>query len=447
MNYADQYRQKLVTADEAVKAVKSGDWVDYGSFSGLVRVLDAALAKRKEELEDVKIWSVVTAYPTAVNEADPEGETFIWHSWHLSGRDRIVAKTKPVYYSSIIYSELPRYIREHIEPIDVAMMQVAPMDKQGYFNFGPQCSHVRAVCDRAKKIVVEVNEKMPRCLGGYQEAVHVSEVDYIVEGENPSLCQIPAAPLTEADQKIADLVMGEMHDGCCVQLGIGGIPNAVGMMIAQSDLKDLGCHTEMLVDAYVHMSNAGKLTGSKKQTDPGKIVYTFAMGTQMLYDFLDDNAKCAIYPVNYTNNPTVASANDNLITINNAIEVDLYGQVCSESSGIRQITGTGGQFDFVMAGYMSKGGKSFVCLRSCNSDKNGKIISRIVPTLPGGGIVTATRSMAPILVTEYGKYEQKGMSVWQRAEGIIGIAHPDVREELIKAAEAQGIWRRSNKKQ
>lgn len=445
MSLAEQYKQKLISAEEAAKLVQPGDWLDYGSFNGQVRAIDAALAKRKDELQDVKVWSCVNPYPTAINEVDPLGETFIWHSWHFSGRDRAINKTKPVYYSSIIYSELPRYCREHIEPLALAFLQVAPMDKHGYFNFGPQCTHTRAVCDRASKIVVEVNTKMPRCLGGYEEAIHISEVDFIVEGENPPLAQIPAPPLSDVDEKIAAYILNEMQDGACVQLGIGGIPNAVGMMIAQSDLKDLGCHTEMLVDAYVHMHEAGVLSGKKKQIDPGKMVCTFALGTQLLYDFIDDNPDCAFYPVNYTNKPTISSLNDNLITINNAVEVDLYGQACSESSGIRHISGTGGQFDFVMAGYMSKGGKSFLCMPATKVGKDGNLKSRIVPNLPPGGIVTDTRSMAPIMVTEFGTFSQKGMSVWQRAEGLIGIAHPDFRDDLVKAAEANGIWKKSNK--
>jgi butyryl-CoA:acetate CoA-transferase len=444
-SFIDEYKSKLVTADEAVKVVKSGDWVDYGSFCGQVRALDKALAKRKDELRDVKIWSLVNPYPTEVNVVDPVGDSFVWHSWHLSGGDRKIAATKPVYYSSIKYSELPRYIRERIEPLDVAMMQVCPMDKHGYFNFGPQGSNSRAVCDRAKKIILEVNDKQPKCLGGYEESVHISEVDFIVEGENPGLAQLGAPPATEVDEKIANLILEEMSDGCCIQLGIGGIPNAVGMKIADSDLKDLGCHTEMLVDAYVYMHEAGKMTGKYKGIDPGKMVYTFALGTQILYDFLDENPKCAMYPVDYTNKPSIAALNDKLITINNAIEVDIYGQACSESAGTRQISGTGGQLDFVLAGWDSKGGKSFVATPSAIRGKDGKIKSRIVPMITPGGIITDPRSVADYIVTEYGKYAMKGMSVWQRAEGLIGIAHPEVRDDLIKAAQAQGIWRRTNK--
>ncbi len=445
MDYIQEYKNKLVTAEKAVQVVKSGDWIDYGEFNGQVRDLDKALAARKDELQDVKIWSCVNPYPTEVNIVDPTGETFIWHSWHFSGADRKINKGKPVYYASIKYSEVPRYVRERIEPIDVAMLQVCPMDKHGYFNFGPQSSMSRAVCDRAKVILVEVNNKMPRCLGGYEEAVHISEVTYIVEGGNHPLTQLAAPPITDIDKKVADLILEEISDGSCIQLGIGGMPNAIGMGIAESDLKDLGCHTEMLVDAYVHMANAGKMTGKYKAIDPGKMVYTFALGTNILYDFVNENPKTAMYPVNYTNEPYIASRNDKLITINNAIEVDIYGQCCSESDGPRQISGTGGQLDFVLAGWLSKGGRSFVCLPAANTGPDGKLKSRIVPCLPPCSIVTDPRSVADVIVTEYGKYAMKGMTVWQRAEGLIGIAHPDVRDDLVKAAEAQGIWRRTNK--
>jgi butyryl-CoA:acetate CoA-transferase len=444
MNYANEYRKKLVLADEAVKVVNSGDWIDYGSMCGQVVMLDEALARRKEELKDVKIWTLLTLRRPRVVDVDPEEESFVWHSWHLSAMDRKIAGERAVYYSPIRYSELPRYVREHIEPLAVAMLQVAPMDKHGYFNFGPQNSHSRAVCERARIVIVEVNNRLPRCLGGYEESIHISEVDYIVEGNNPPLPQLPDAASSEVDKKAAEFIIEEMKDECCVQLGIGGMPNAVGKMIAESDLKDLGCHTEMLVDAYVHMYEAGRLTGRKKNIDPGKMVYGFAVGSQRLYDFIDNNPLCASYPVNYTNRPSIAALNDNLITINNAIEIDLYGQVCAESVGTRIISGTGGQLDFVLAAYESRGGKSFICLPSC-SEREGKLESKIVPTLKTGAIVTDPRSVAHYIVTEYGKFAMKGMSVWQRAEGLINLAHPQLRDELIQAARAQGIWRRSNK--
>lgn len=446
MNFLDEYLKKQVTADEAVRVVKSGDWIDYGPINAQVVALDQALARRKDELRDVKVWSLLTLKPPKIVEVDPEGESFIWNSWHLSGLDRKIAGTgRAVYYSSIRYSELPRYVREHIEPLDVAMLQVGPMDKHGYFNFGPQNSHCKAICDRARTVIVEVNERMPRCLGGFEEAIHISQVDYIVVGDNQPLVQLPSIPSTEVDKAAARLIIEEMSDGCCVQLGIGGMPNAVGKMIAVSDLKNLGCHTEMLVDAYVDMYYAGRLTNTEKNIDPGRMVYSFALGSQAVYDFIDDNPGCAIYPVNYTNKPSIAALNDKLITINNAVEVDLYGQVCSESAGTRIISGTGGQLDFVIAGYESRGGKSIICLPSIKIDNNGKAQSRIVPTLTNGAIVTDPRSVAQYVVTEYGKFEMKGKTVWQRAEGLINLAHPDFRDELVKCAEDQGIWRRYHK--
>lgn len=444
--WLNEYRKKLTTPDEAVKVIKSGDWVDYGSLCSQVVSLDKALAKRKDELEDINIWSLLHLYPSKILEVDPKCDTFTWNSWHLSGLDRkIAASGRPVYYSPMRYSELPRYVREHINPINVAMLQVSPMDKHGFFNFGPQNSASRAVCDRAELIIVEINNKMPRCLGGYHENIHVSEVDYIVEGENQACIELPAGIPSKEDQMVAAYIMEDIKDGCCIQLGIGGMPNAVGMQLAQSDLKDLGCHTEMLVDSYVDIYEAGKLTGKYKSINYEKMVYSFALGSKRVYDFVHDNPICAIYPVDYTNNPRNAARNDNLITINNAIEIDLYGQICSESSGTHMISGTGGQLDFVLAGYLSQGGKSFICLPSCNTGENGELISRIVPTLPRGSIVTDPRSIAHIVVSEYGKCELKGKTVWQRTEGLISLAHPSVRDELIKSAQDQGIWRKSNK--
>ncbi len=446
MNYIDQYRSKLRSAEQAVKVVKSGDWIDYGPINAQVIALDQALARRKAELEDVKVWSLLTLRPPKIVEVDPDEESFIWHSWHLSGLDRKIAGTgRNVFYSSIRYSELPRYVREHIEPIDVAMMQVGPMDAHGCFNFGPQNSHSKAICDRARIVIVEVNQNMPRCLGGFEEAVHISQVDYIVEGESPPLVCLPETESSEADKKAAGYIIEQMSDDCCIQLGIGGMPNAVGKMIAGSDLKNLGCHTEMLVDAYIDMFEAGQLTNSKKSIDPGKMVYAFALGSQRIYDFINDNPQCAIYPVNYTNRPSTAALNEKLVTINNAIEVDLYGQVCSESSGTRLISGTGGQLDFVIAGYESKCGKSIICLPSCHECQDGERRSRIVPRLKNGAIVTDPRSVAQFVVSEYGIFEMKGKSVWQRAEGLINLAHPEFRDDLVREAERQGIWRRANK--
>jgi acyl-CoA hydrolase len=236
-----------------------------------------------------------------------------------------------------------------------------------------------------------------------------------------------------------------IEDGSVIQLGIGGMPNAVGAMLAQSDLKDLGCHTEVLVDSYVDMYEAGVMTGRRKAFDRGRMVYTFALGSQRLYDFLHMNRAAASCSVDYTNDLNIASAHDKLVSVNNAIEIDLYGQVCSESSGTRHITGTGGQLDFINSAFKSKGGKGIVCLSSLKESKKGEKISRIVPTLTPGGIVTVPRTMVHYVITEYGAVDLKGKSTYERAELLISIAHPDTRDELIKAAQQQGIWRCCNK--
>lgn len=396
----------------------------------------------------MKIWTVLTQYPPQVLDADLNQEAFIWNAWHYSGLDRRYSgQRNSVFYAPMRYSELPRYIRENVEPIDLCVRQVAPMDRHGFFNFGPQNSHSKAVCDRARQVIVEVNHHQPRCLGGYDEAIHISEVDYIIEGDHPALPELSAPISSPADLQVARLIVNELRDGCCIQLGIGPMPHAVGQMIAASDLQNLGCHTEMLGDPYVDMVESGRLTGRCKTTDPGKLVYTFALGSQRLYEFLDDNPLCCSYPVDYTNDVRVASANDRLMTINNAIEVDLYGQVCAESAGTRHISGTGGQLDFVLAAYASREGKSFICVPSVYENPDGEVTSRIVPTLTPGAIVTDSRTVAHYIVTEYGLFNLKGKTTWQRAEGLIQLAHPRFRDDLVKAAQAQGIWRNSHRRQ
>jgi acyl-CoA hydrolase len=300
-------------------------------------------------------------------------------------------------------------------------------------------------CRSAGKVVVEVNTNAPRCLGGLDEAIHIDHVDMVVEGPNSPLIQLPAAKAGEVDRQIAMHVMSLLEDGATIQLGIGALPNIVGEMIAQSDLKDLGVHTEMLADSYVDMYEAGRITGTQKAIDRRKMVYTFAMGSQKLYEFLHDNPAAAIFPASYTNDPAVIGRNPKVVAINNAVEIDLFSQVASESAGPRQISGTGGQLDFILGAYRSEGGKGLICVNSTYKRKDGSIGSRIVPTLSAGTIVTCPRSVVHYVVTEYGIAQMKAKSTWQRAEALIAIAHPEFREQLVKDAAALGVWRRSNR--
>ena len=283
------------------------------------------------------------------------------------------------------------------------MFQVAPMDEHGFFNFGPNASHMAACCEKADTIIVEVNKNMPRCLGGFEESIHISQVDMIVEGSNPDIASMgAAAPATDVDQAVAKYIVNEIPDGACLQLGIGGMPNAVGSLIAESDLKDLGVHTEMYVDAFVDIAKAGKITGLRKNIDKGRQVYAFGAGTQKLYDYVNENPECMSAPVDYTNDIRQISALDNFMSINNAVDIDLYGQINAESAGTKQISGAGGQLDFVLGAYLSNGGKSFICMSSTFKKKDGTVESRIKPTLDNGSIVTDTRANVHYFVTEYG---------------------------------------------
>ncbi len=438
-----EYRNKRISAAEAAGLVRSGDWVDYGLSTSMPYSIDKALAARAGELRDVKVRGFLSLRPLAIVEADPERRSFQYMSWHISGLERKLHAEGLCDYIPMSYRNQPEIYRKCLD-VDVAFLSVPPMDRHGYFNFSLTNSATMAVLETAKTVVLEINKNLPRCLGGAEECIHIRNVDHIVEGENPPLPEFPAAPVTGADRKIAEHIVGQITDGSVIQLGIGGIPNSVGRLIAQSDLKDLGMHTELLVDAYLDIHKSGKLTNARKTVDRHKGVWTFCMGGKELYDWVGDNPGLASYPVNYTNSPEIMGRNDKLITINSCIEADLFAQVSSESAGSRQISGTGGQLDFVAGSYISNGGKSFICMASTYTDKQtGAIRSRIIPTLPSGEIVTAPRSSLHMLVTEWGYANLAGCSTEERARRVINLAHPDFRDELFREAEKLGLWRKS----
>ena len=441
------YQEKLVSAEKAASVIKSGDWVDYGWTTATPIAVDKEIAKRLPELTDVNFRGGILMWVPEIFKIENPAEHMTWNSWHMGGIERKAIAQGFSYYAPIRYSELPRYYRESQNKPDVAVFQVSPMDEHGFFNFGPNASHMAAVCETSKVVIVEVNENMPVCFGGTEEGVHISHVDMIVEGDNPAIAEMGgAAAASDVDEAVAKLILEEIPDGACLQLGIGGMPNAVGALIAKSDLKDLGVHTEMYVDAFVDIANAGKITGARKNIDKGRQVYAFGAGTKKLYDYLNKNPECMSAPVDYTNDVRTISALDNFMSINNAVDLDLFGQVNAESAGIKHISGAGGQLDFVLGAYLSRGGKSFICCSSTFKKKDGTLESRIVPTLAQGSIVTDTRANIHYLVTEYGKVNLKGLSTWQKAEAIISVAHPQFRDQLIAEAEKMHIWRASNKR-
>lgn len=434
-----------MSPDEAARLIQSGDWIDYGMNTNIPELLDEALSKRAGELTKVKVRAGVMPKPLKIIEADPKGDSFCYNSWHFSTPERRYHDRGLCSYMPMTYRTQATFYRKYLD-VDVACIAVTPMDKHGYFNLSLTNSSTKAVMDKAKKVILEVNEHLPWACGGHCEVVHISEVDAIVEGPHEPLVTLKAVEPTEADVKIATSICEHLQDGSVIQLGIGAMPNLVGQMIAESDLKDLGMHTEMLCDSYLDMYKAGKLTNKLKPVNRDKGVWTFGLGSQELYDWVDHNPGLASFPVEYTNSPSVIAQHERIVAINGCIEVDLYGQICSESSATRHISGTGGQLDFLTGALMAKEGKCFICMPSIFVDRQtGEPKSRVVPTLPRGSIVTDPRSQAMFIVTEWGVVNLAGRSTWERAELIISIAHPDYRDDLIRHAENMKIWRRTNR--
>ena len=311
-----------------------------------------------------------------------------------------MSKAGRCWYIPMMFNELPVYWQHNDSGVDIAFFQVAPMDKHGNFNIGPQVADIWGVIKSAKKVIVEVNENMP-IAHGHQTQLNLYGIDYVVEGSNPPMDELINKEPTKIDRYIAEYVVSQIESHSTLQLGIGALPGCIGSMLADSDVRNINAHTEMFVDAYVDLFDAGKLTGNKP-VDKGKAVYTFAGGSQRLYDFIDDNPICCSAPVDYVNSITTVAKIKNFISINSCIQVDLYGQVCSESAGTQQISGTGGQLDFVLGAYASKGGKSFLCTPSTRTLKDGTRVSLISPVLPAGSIVTTPRTATNFVVTESG---------------------------------------------
>ena len=444
MNYINEYRNKLRTPQEAVKVVRSGDWIDYSTSLGFPELLDAALAERAEELTDVKIRGNLIFSPLRTVEADPHREHFIYNSWHCSAYERKLCDQGLCNFIPMIFRNLVPYYR-HFLTVNVAMCAATPMDRHGYFNLSIASGVAKGILETADVVILEINERLPKVCGGFGQAIHISDVDMIVEGEHGPLPTVPMHPETEEDRAIAKEIIAMIPDGATLQFGIGGMPNVLGSMLAESDLKDLGMHTELCSDAYVSLTEAGKLNNAKKSFMPGIGVTGMAFGTEKVYDFVDENPGVAFMPLELVNSPETISRIDNMISINNCIAVDLFGQVSAESVGMRQISGTGGQLDYLTGAAMSRGGKAFLCMTSTYREKNGHLRSRIVPTF-NGDIVTDPRSQAFYMVTEYGMVNLVGRTTWERAELLISIAHPDFRDQLIREAEEHGIWIQSNKR-
>jgi len=423
---------QTVSAERAAALVRSGMWLDYGTGLCQPDVFDQALGARIHELHDVKIRSCLSMRPRAVHEADPEGRHVHSFSLHFSGYDRKQHDAGRCSYLPVNLGEIPDYYRRFIPPVDIVIFKTCPIDEDGYFNLSAANLWHRAIVERARTIIVETSRALPYVYGE-QTGIHVSEVDYVIEGDDAPAPELPNPPPCEVDDAVGRLIAAEIGDGDCLQIGIGGMPNAVCASLLVSGVRDLGVHTEMMTDGLADLYQAGRVTGARKSINPGKSVYTFALGSRQLYATLDRNRDMHCCPVEHTNAVDVIMRNDRMISINNTTQVDLQGQAASESDGHRHLSGTGGQLQFVRGAYASKGGKSFICLSS-TYDKRGARRSRIVLDLTPGNVVTTPRTDVMFIVTEYGLVNLKGKTVAERAKALIGIAHPEFREELERQA-------------
>ena len=423
---------RRVTAEDAAAQVRSGDWLDYGALLAQPDAFDKALAERVGELREVSIRGCLSLRPRAVLEADPEGEHFNFFNWHLGGYDRKQCDAGRQSYIPCNLGEIPDYYRRFIDPPEIMVIKTCPIDADGYFNFSAANLWHGAIASRAKIVIVETDPALPH-VHGIENGLHVSQVDYVIEGGGQAVPELPNPAPTDADRSVARLIAAEIDNGACLQIGIGAMPNAVCSLLVESGVRNLSIHTEMLTDGIIELYKAGCITGAHKKLDPGKVVFTFALGTAPMYAAIDRNPEMMCCPVEYTNMPNIIMQNDNAISINNTTQIDLQGQAASESDGHRHISGTGGQLQFVRGSYASKGGKSFICLSS-TYEKKGTRKSRIVLDLTPGNIVTTPRSDVMYVVTEYGMVNLKSKSVAARAKALISLAHPDFREPLERQA-------------
>jgi acyl-CoA hydrolase len=410
--------------------IKSGHRVYYGGNAAIPRVLVMALAGRRQELRDVQLNHVLLLGQDPLSAENMKGH-FRHNSLFVGSADRVAVNDGRADYMPIFLHQIPRLFREGIIPLDVTMVQTSPPDEHGFMSLGVETLASKAACQMAKAVIVQVNERMPRVLG--DAFIHVNRAHAIVEATEP-LPTLQIKPSTEIERAIAGHILPLIRPTSTIQMGIGGIPDAVYECM-EGNL-ELGIHTEMISDRAMRAIQRGVVTGNQKSLHQGKVVITFALGSEELYSFLDNNPLIESHPVEHVNDPFIISQNDNMVAINSAIEVDLTGQVCSDSIGPYIYSGFGGQVDFIRGAARSKGGRPIIALQS--TARNGEL-SRIVPMLkPGAGVVTS-RADVHYVVSEFGAANLFGKNLRERAEALIGIAHPDFRDDLVKAAKERRL--------
>ena len=432
------YSEKYVTPEEAVLRVKDGDWVEYGFGAGFPELLDKALAARKGRVKDVKIRGGLIIRPRIeAVEADPEQESFHYYSIHIGDYERKLQSRGLVTFIPVMLRSLPELYRRGDIRTDVAFVPVSKPDEKGFCSLGIAPYTWRVIFEHARTVIFEINEKYPSVPGPDGSArVNLSEADYIVEGEHEALPVRSYRPASETDLKIARNVVELIPDGACLGLGVGGVPFAVANMIAGSDLKNLGCWTGTISDAFMALYQAGKLTNRLKEVDAGRATWNLCMGSQEMYDWIaDEPGLFKPADIDWVHNPYRIAQLSNYISINGAVQVDLLGQEKGESAGLRQLSGIGGQMDFLEGAFRSKGGKGFICLASTHAKKDGTLQSNIVPAIPSGSTVSVPRTQIQYVATEYGVAKLSGLTVREKAEALTAIAHPSFRAELAAYAE------------
>ena len=428
--WLDDYKQKLCTAEQAVQLIKSGDSVFYSGNAACPFDLIEALAKRAPELENVLLTHLLLLGDDPMSRPGME-KSFRHNSLFVGPADREAVNDGRADYVPISLHQIPRLFREGVVPLDVALVQLSSADSHGYMSFGLEVLASIAACQSATTVIAQVNDKMPRVLG--DSSIHVSQVDHIVETSR-ELPELPPRKATEVENAIGRHIADLIEDGSTLQLGIGGIPDAV--LNHLDDKRHIGIHTEMVSDGIMEAAEKGIITCLRKNYHHDRIVMTFGLGSRTLYEYLHDNAYFEAHPCDWVNHPWVVARNDKMVAINSSIEVDLTGQVCSDSVGPRIYSGFGGQIDFMRGAAQSHGGKPIIALPST---AKGGAVSRVVPLLREGAGVVTTRADVHYIVTEYGVAYLFGRNLRERAEALIAIAHPQFRDDLEAAAKERKL--------
>jgi acyl-CoA hydrolase len=430
MNWLDDYKSKLQTPQQAVQQIRSGHRVYYAGNAAIPQALVRALAERRDELNDVQLSHVLLVGEDPLS-APEMARSFRHNSLFVGPADRKAVNDGRADYVPIFLHHIPRLFERNLIPLDVAMVQCSPPDEHGFMSLGVEVLASKAACQAASTLIVQVNERMPRTLG--DSFIHVNRADCIVECTE-RLPNLESKPATDVEKRISQHILPLIEEGSTLQMGIGGIPDSV---YASLDGRlELGIHTEMISDGAMLAIQRGVVTGARKNLHRNKALMTFALGSDTLYDFLDDNPFIEAHPVEYVNDPIIASQNDNLVAINSALEVDLTGQVCADSIGTLIYSGFGGQVDFIRAAAHSKGGKPVIALPST---AKGGTMSRIVPLLKEGAGVVTSRADVHYVVTEHGVTNLFGKNLRERVEALVGIADPAFRDELIRAAKQRKL--------